>query len=141
MAFWGDLKRIELKVTHSRPSCDGVIDIYRIFCRPRILASLPKIIQDTNIITVNTYQKSPMFAFFPLSKSQFSTCPRQRAIRVRKNSRMQISDILSLDATCIIAGLQVTSRRPCWGSKTKAFPSAGNKLYFDANFAKKFLLY
>ena len=41
----------------------------------------------------------------------------------------------------LIAGLQVTSRRPCRGQKQKGFYPLGNELYFDANFAKKFLLY
>ena len=33
-----------------------------------------------------------------------------------------------------IAGLRVTSRRPCWWSKTKAFLSSGNSNLFSCNF-------
>ena len=35
------------------------------------------------------------------------------------------------------AGLQVTSRRPCWGSRTKAFLSAGKWTLFWCKFSRK----
>ena len=37
----------------------------------------------------------------------------------------------------VLAGLHVTSRRPCWWSRTKAFLSSGNKLYFHVNSSRK----
>ena len=39
-----------------------------------------------------------------------------------------------------IAGLHVTSRRPCWWSRTKAFLSSalGSKLYFHVNSSRKY---
>ena len=36
-----------------------------------------------------------------------------------------------------IAGLQVTSRQPCWGSRTKAFLSAGKWTLFWCKFSRK----
>ena len=41
--------------------------------------------------------KSPTFTFFPLSKSPFSISPPHRTIRVTNCSRMQISDLISLE--------------------------------------------
>ena len=40
-----------------------------------------------------------------------------------------------------IAGFQLTSQRPCWWRRTKAFPPLGKKIFFQANFAKIFLLF
>ena len=37
-----------------------------------------------------------------------------------------------------IAGLHVTSRRPCWWSRTKAFSPLGTKLYFQVNSSRKY---
>ena len=39
-----------------------------------------------------------------------------------------------------IAGLQLTSRQPCWGTTTKRFPPLGTKLFYHANSAKKFFI-
>ena len=36
-----------------------------------------------------------------------------------------------------IAGFQLTSRRPCWWTKTKSFSPLGTKLVFCANSAKE----
>ena len=36
-----------------------------------------------------------------------------------------------------IAGLHVTSRRPCWWSRTKAFPPLGTKLHFHVDYWRK----
>ena len=36
-----------------------------------------------------------------------------------------------------IAGLHVTSRRPCWWSRTKAFLSSGNQTLFSCKFFEK----
>ena len=36
-----------------------------------------------------------------------------------------------------IAGLHVTSRRPCWRSRTKGFLSSGNWIYFHVNSLRK----
>ena len=36
-----------------------------------------------------------------------------------------------------IAGLHVTSRRPCWGSRTKEFLSSGNWILFSCKFFEK----
>ena len=38
---------------------------------------------------------------------------------------------------CSIAGLYVTSRRPCWWSRTKHFSPLGTKLYFHVNSSRK----
>ena len=65
--------------------------------------------------------------------------PFHNATRNLQFSRQKINDAIARFEQ--IAGLQVTSRRPCWWSRTKAFLSAGNELYFDANLAEKFLLY
>ena len=43
--------------------------------------------------------------------------------------------------TVNIAGLYLTSRRPCWWSRTKAFLSSGNQLYFHVNSLRKIILY
>ena len=40
----------------------------------------------------------------------------------------------------LIAGLQLTSRQPCWGTTTKRFPPLGTKLFYHANSAKKFFI-
>ena len=37
----------------------------------------------------------------------------------------------------VIAGFHVTSRRPCWWSKTKRFSPLGTKLYFHGNYSRK----
>ena len=36
-----------------------------------------------------------------------------------------------------IAGLHVTSQRPCWWSRTKAFHPLGTKIYFHINSSEK----
>ena len=36
----------------------------------------------------------------------------------------------------IMTGLHLTSRRPCWSKRTKAFPSTGNETFFHADSAK-----
>ena len=40
-----------------------------------------------------------------------------------------------------IAGFQLTPQRPCWWTKTKAFPPLGKNSFFPQNFAKKFLFF
>ena len=41
----------------------------------------------------------------------------------------------------VIAGLQLTSRQSCWGTRTKRFPPLGTKLVYHANSAKKLVFY
>ena len=36
-----------------------------------------------------------------------------------------------------LAGLQLTSRQPCWWTRTKRFPPLGTELFYHANSAKK----
>ena len=39
-----------------------------------------------------------------------------------------------------IAGLQLTSRQPCWETRTNGFPRLGTKLFYYANSAKTFFI-
>ena len=39
-----------------------------------------------------------------------------------------------------IAGLQLTSRQPCWWIRAKRFPSLGTELFYHANSAKFFFI-
>ena len=46
--------------------------------------------------------------------------------------------VFKLPSDSSIACLHVTSRRPCWWSRTKAFSPLGTKLYFHVNSARKY---
>ena len=64
-----------------------------------------------------------------------STIPLPNATRNLQFSRRKINDAIARFEQ--IAGLQVTSRRPCWWSRTKTFLSAGKWTLFWCKFSRK----
>ena len=58
----------------------------------------------------------------------------------RSGSSFEFCDVIVLRSRGRIAGLQLTSRQPCWGTTTKRFPPLETKLFYHANSAKKFFI-
>ena len=54
---------------------------------------------------------------------------------IRARERAKYESVLPCSKR--VAGLQVTSRRPCWWSRTKVFLSAGNWTLFWCKFSRK----
>ena len=68
---------------------------------------------------------------------------RDKGRLFQSNVYNKISDgalaAVRISRVSVMAGLQVTSRRPLGGHEQKQFSPLGNELHFDANLAEKFL--
>ena len=74
------------------------------------------------------------FTFF----RQIRTCALRIPIPApARNSFSLLSLPLQANSSQKIAGFHVTSRRPCWWSRTKAFLSSGNLTLFSCKFFEK----